>query len=146
MALIAGVAMCARRARGRVERALSRRRRDRRASASGPAFAGVFRALSLRAPADQRAALLSAIFVVSYLAFSVPAIIAGAAVTQLGLRETAEIYGGALIAIAAVALALSGNLDGARGRRPRRRSGHRPPRRPATEPRRTLTRGVSWSG
>jgi hypothetical protein len=78
----------------------------------GPAFAGVFRALSLRAPADQRAALLSAIFVVSYLAFSVPAIIAGAAVPELGLRETAEIYGAALIATAALALALSGNLDG----------------------------------
>jgi hypothetical protein len=77
----------------------------------GPAFAGVFRALSLRAPADGRAALLSAVYVVSYLAFSVPAIIAGAAVTQLGLRDTAEIYGLALIAIAVVALALSGNLD-----------------------------------
>ena len=77
----------------------------------GPAFAGVFRALSLRAPADQRAALLSAVFVVSYLAFSVPAIIAGAAVTELGLRTTAEIYGGVLIAIAGLALALSGNLD-----------------------------------
>ena len=78
----------------------------------GPAFAGVFRALSLRAPADERAALLSAVYVVSYLAFSVPAIIAGAAVTELGLRDTAEIYGLALIAIAAVALALSGNLEG----------------------------------
>jgi predicted MFS family arabinose efflux permease len=77
----------------------------------GPAFAGVFRSLSLRAPADGRAALLSAIFVVSYLAFSVPAIIAGAAVTQLGLRDTAEIYGLALIAIAVVALALSANLE-----------------------------------
>ncbi len=86
----------------------------------GPAFAGVFRALSLRAPADQRAALLSAIFVVSYLAFSVPAIVAGAAVTELGLRETAEIYGGVLIATAAVALALSGNLDGPAADRSRR--------------------------
>ena len=57
----------------------------------GPAFAGVFRALSLRAPADQRAALLSAVYVVSYLAFSIPAIVAGAAVTELGLRTTAEI-------------------------------------------------------
>ena len=77
----------------------------------GPAFAGVFRSLSLRAPADGRAALLSAVYVVSYLAFSVPAIIAGAAVTQLGLRDTAEIYGLALIAIAVVALALSANLE-----------------------------------
>ena len=77
----------------------------------GPAFAGVFRALSLRAPADQRAGVNSAVFVVSYLAFSLPAILAGIAVTEVGLRETAEIYGLTLIAIAALALALSGNLD-----------------------------------
>jgi MFS family permease len=77
----------------------------------GPAFAGVFRALSMRAPADQRAGVNSAVFVVSYLAFSLPAILAGIAVTEIGLRDTAEIYGLALIAIAGVALALSGNLD-----------------------------------
>ena len=78
----------------------------------GPAFAGVFRALSLTAPADERAALLVGVFVVSYLAFSVPAIIAGAAVSRARAADTAEIYGAALIGIAAVALALSGNLDG----------------------------------
>ena len=77
----------------------------------GPSFAGVFRALSERAPADGRAALISSILVVSYLAFSVPAVIAGIAVSQIGLKETAEIYGAALIGIAALALALSGNLD-----------------------------------
>jgi len=77
----------------------------------GPSFAGVFRALATRAPADQRAAVNSAVFVVSYLAFSVPALAAGLAVTEVGLRETAEVYGAALIVIAAVALLLSGNLD-----------------------------------
>lgn len=77
----------------------------------GPSFAGVFKALSLRAPAEQRAGVNSAVFVVSYLAFSLPAIVAGIAVTEVGLRETAEVYGLSLIAIAAVALALSGNLD-----------------------------------
>ena len=51
---------------------------------------------------------------VSYLAFSVPAIIAGIAVTQVGLRETAEVYGVVLIALAALALALSGALDDGR--------------------------------
>jgi MFS family permease len=77
----------------------------------GPSFAGVFRALSERAPADQRAALISSILVVSYIAFSIPAVIAGVAVSQIGLQETAETYGAALIGIAALALALSGNLD-----------------------------------
>ena len=77
----------------------------------GPAFAGAFRSLSSRAPVEQRAALVSAILVVSYLAFSLPAVAAGAAITQLGLHETADIYGIALIVIAAVALALSGQLE-----------------------------------
>jgi MFS family permease len=76
----------------------------------GPAFAGVFRALSEMAPLAERAGLISSVLAVSYLAFSLPAVAAGAAVTQLGLRDTAEIYGAALIAMAAVALALSGNL------------------------------------
>ncbi|MEA2154192.1 MAG: hypothetical protein QOE11_332 [Solirubrobacteraceae bacterium] len=77
----------------------------------GPAFAGAFRALAGRAPADQRAGLVSAILAVSYLAFSLPAVAAGAAVTHLGLHETADIYGVALIATAAVALALSSQLQ-----------------------------------
>jgi MFS family permease len=77
----------------------------------GPAFAGVFRVLSGLAPVDQRAALISSVLTVSYLAFSLPAIAAGAAVTDLGLRETAEIYGVSLIGLAALALALSGRLD-----------------------------------
>lgn len=77
----------------------------------GPSFAGVFRVLTGLAPVDQRARLVSAVLTVSYLAFSLPAILAGAAVPDLGLRETAEIYGGVLIALAALALALSGQLD-----------------------------------
>lgn len=77
----------------------------------GPAFAGAFRALSSRAPSDQRAALVAAIFVASYLAYSLPALAAGVAVTQLGLHETANFYGVALIALAVIALALSHRLE-----------------------------------
>jgi MFS family permease len=77
----------------------------------GPAFAGAFRALSNRAPADQRAGLVSSIFAVSYLAFSLPAVAAGAAVSSLGLRDTAYIYGAALIVLASIALALSHQLQ-----------------------------------
>jgi MFS family permease len=77
----------------------------------GPAFAGIFRALSEAAPANQRAALISSILAVAYLAFSLPAVAAGVAVSDLGLRETAVIYGGVLILLAALALVLSGNLD-----------------------------------
>ena len=73
----------------------------------GPAFSGAFRALSNLAPSDQRAGLVSSILAVSYLAFGLPAVAAGAAVTQFGLHETADAYGITLITLAAVAVALS---------------------------------------
>ncbi len=77
----------------------------------GPAFAGAFRALSSRAPSDQRAALVAAIFVASYLAYSLPALAAGVAVTQVGLHETANVYGAVLIVLALIALGLSHRLE-----------------------------------
>ncbi|MGI8749438.1 MAG: MFS transporter [Thermoleophilaceae bacterium] len=76
----------------------------------GPAFAGVFRVLTQLAPADRRGEMVSSVLVVAYLAFSGPALVAGIAVTQVGLRETALVYGGVLIAMAALALALSHRL------------------------------------
>jgi MFS family permease len=77
----------------------------------GPSFASVFRVLGELAPPDQRAGLLSSVLAVSYIAFSAPAVIAGAAISHAGLRDTAEVYGLALIATAFVALALSGSLS-----------------------------------
>ena len=77
----------------------------------GPAFAGAFRALSSRAPIEQRGGLVSSILAVAYLAFSLPAVAAGVAVTQLGLRQTAYLYGIGLIALAVVALGLSRQLE-----------------------------------
>ena len=71
-------------------------------AAFGAAFTGVFRGLAPLAPPDQRSALLSSIYVVSYLAFSVPAIIAGAAATHYGLRDTTYGYGLAVIVLAAL--------------------------------------------
>jgi MFS family permease len=86
----------------------------------GPAFSGAFRALSSLAPSEERAGLVSSILAVSYLAFSLPAIAAGAAVTQLGLHETADIYGVALIVLAAAAIALSRQLPEPHAAAPRR--------------------------
>jgi MFS family permease len=77
----------------------------------GPAFAGAFRAISNRAPADQRAALVAAVYVASYLAYSLPALAAGIAITQFGLLHTTNVYGVVLIALAGVALALSHRLE-----------------------------------
>lgn len=69
----------------------------------GPGFAGAFRTLTAAAPAGERAALIAAIYVVAYLAFSLPAIAAGAAVPHAGLRDTASVYAVAVMALAALA-------------------------------------------
>ena len=73
--------------------------------AFGPAFAGSFRTLAPLAEPTARAGLLAAVYVVSDLAFSVPAVIAGLAVTRWGLRDTASGY-----ALAVVVLALAAAL------------------------------------
>jgi hypothetical protein len=54
---------------------------------------------------------MGAALAVAYLAFSLPAVAAGIAVTQIGLHETAKIYGIALIVLAAVAFVLSRELS-----------------------------------
>jgi MFS family permease len=77
----------------------------------GPGFGGIFRLLTDLAPVERRAEVVSAILTVSYLAFSLPAIIAGVAVTQVGLRDTAEVYGLVLMALALLALALTGDVE-----------------------------------
>ena len=67
-------------------------------SAAGPAL----RELTFH----QRAALLSAVYIVSYLAFSIPALIAGLLITHDGLRNTSFGYGGFVALTALVTLAL----------------------------------------
>jgi MFS family permease len=68
----------------------------------GPAFSGALRTVAPLAPANARGALLASIYVVVYLAFSVPTIVAGFVVPFLGLRETTLAYGLGVIALAAV--------------------------------------------
>ena len=68
----------------------------------GPAFSAVFRSLAPLAPPDKRAGLLASIFIVVYLAFSVPALLAEVAVTHYGLRDTTYIYGIVVMALAAL--------------------------------------------
>jgi MFS family permease len=79
----------------------------------GPAFAGIFRSLAERAPVNRRAELVSAVLTASYLAFSLPAIAAGVAVTQVGLRDMAQVYGIVLIVLATLALILTRRIDAA---------------------------------
>jgi MFS family permease len=68
----------------------------------GLAFLGALRSLSAAIPAEHRAAVMSAFFVVGYAALSVPAVIAGLVVTELGLESTFEIFGAAVTVLALV--------------------------------------------
>jgi predicted MFS family arabinose efflux permease len=71
-------------------------------SGFGLAFLGALRALSAAIPPDDRAGVMSAFFVVGYTALSVPAVLAGLAVTPLGLEPTFEIFGTVVAALALV--------------------------------------------
>jgi predicted MFS family arabinose efflux permease len=71
----------------------------------GTAFLGAFRSLSALAGPDDRAGLIAAIYIVSYLAFSVPAMIAGLATSRFGLHDTALVYSAAIAALVAAASA-----------------------------------------
>ncbi|WP_216671329.1 MFS transporter [Mangrovicoccus sp. HB161399] len=66
----------------------------------GTSFSGAFRELLPRADAADRAGLLSTFYTESYLAFSLPVVLAGLAVPHLGLGRTADIYGAAVILLA----------------------------------------------
>ena len=66
-------------------------------------FAGAYRVLTALASPGQRAGLVAAIWVVFYLAFSVPVAMAGAAITHFGLHRTAVVYSAALTMLAAAA-------------------------------------------
>lgn len=71
----------------------------------GLAFLGVFRTLVALAPPAGRAGLITAIYIVSYLAFSLPVIAAGIAASHVGLRDTAQVYGLAVAALDLLAAA-----------------------------------------
>jgi predicted MFS family arabinose efflux permease len=66
----------------------------------GVAFLGGLRALSAAIPPQHRAEVMSAFYVVAYLAISLPAILAGVLVTPLGLESTFEIFGSVIAALA----------------------------------------------
>jgi MFS family permease len=68
----------------------------------GPAFMGAYGAIvGLVHPAD-RAGLIASIYAVGYLAFSVPAVIAGIASSHYGLHDTALVYSVSVAALAAI--------------------------------------------
>ena len=60
----------------------------------GVGWLGVVRSLVGRSSPTERGALLAAIYIVAYLSFAVPAVIAGVLVTRIGLHDAALWYGG----------------------------------------------------
>ena len=72
----------------------------------GTAFSGVVASLAPRIPATQRADTFAVLYVLAYLAFGVPAVIAGALVGVVGLEAVCVGYGVVVIALAAVAFGL----------------------------------------
>lgn len=67
---------------------------------------GSFGTLARIALPDERGELFAVVYVISYLAFSLPAVAAGFAATQVGLHDTAVVYGLVVIASALTAAGL----------------------------------------
>jgi MFS family permease len=70
----------------------------------GSSFAGVLSTLLPTAEAHQRAGLLATFYVISYLAFSLPALAAGVSVPFVGLAVVAYVYGAVVIVLAITSL------------------------------------------
>jgi MFS family permease len=70
----------------------------------GTAFSGTIRTVMPLAKVDERAGLLSAFYVEGYLAFSLPAVVAGVVAPMIGLATAAEIYGFLVILLAIASL------------------------------------------
>ncbi|GAB88241.1 MFS transporter [Gordonia rhizosphera] len=75
-------------------------------------FLGALDSISAATPAQQRGQVFSSVFVASYLAFSLPAVVAGIIVSHIGLRETVLGYVAYVLLLAVV-----GALVTARARR-----------------------------
>jgi MFS family permease len=69
----------------------------------GPAFSGAFREVVALAPSWDRAGLVTAIYIVSYLATGIPAVAGGLATSHYGLHKTAIVYSLAVATLAAAA-------------------------------------------
>jgi MFS family permease len=91
----------------------------------GTAFLGAYRTVVALASPGDRAGLIAAIYTVNYLAFGLPALIAGVTTAHVGLHDTALVYSAAVAGLAAVA---AGTLVS------RGRSRTSPPRQSAAAP------------
>jgi MFS family permease len=84
----------------------------------GAAALGTFGTLARIAAPAERGELFAVAYTIAYLAFSVPAVIAGVASGLVGLRPTAEVYGIVVVALGIAALTAQGLLGARRARVP----------------------------
>ena len=68
----------------------------------GPTWLGSFRAITSLAPPSQRAGTVAAVYIVSYLAFSVPVVIAGVASTHFSVHQVSLVYSAAAFGLTAL--------------------------------------------
>jgi hypothetical protein len=73
----------------------------------GSTFSGTLRALLPTAGPHERAGLLSAFYLQSYLAFSLPAVAAGLSIPLIGLSTAAYLYGAVIIVLAIISMMAS---------------------------------------
>jgi len=64
-----------------------------------------FGSVAVLAAPHERGELIAVALTIAYVAFSLPAVIAGLAVTAVGLHATALVYGLVVVVLGAVALA-----------------------------------------
>jgi MFS family permease len=69
----------------------------------GISFLGGLRGLVAAIPPEHRASVMSAFYVVAYASLSIPAVVAGLVVTDVGLEETFELFGTLVALVAATA-------------------------------------------
>src|SRR3954463_5992933 len=67
---------------------------------------GAYRSTIALAPSDDRVGLIAAIYIVSYLATGIPAVIGGIATSHYGLHSTALVYLAVVAGVALVAVSL----------------------------------------
>ncbi len=72
----------------------------------GASFLGIMRSITPLAAPHERGELFASVFVISYLAFGIPAVAAGIASAHIGLAETTYVYGGAVVVLSASAALL----------------------------------------
>lgn len=74
----------------------------------GTAYAGALRLLIPTAPDGGQAGLFAAVYVLAYISFALPAVLAGAAVSIFGLAATVTAYGAVVFVVSLIALVRRG--------------------------------------